>query len=111
MLPWWRTFWMCWVNWTFRRCAPPPRRNSPLAPRCSIPWTILVPALATLREWDVAAQRVWEHSAEFLLERSGRSPEAPRDWRQDVKLACTCADCRELQAFTLDPGAQTHRFR
>jgi hypothetical protein len=28
-----------------------------------------------------------------------------------VKLSCSCADCRELRAFTLDPVEQTHRFR
>ena len=28
-----------------------------------------------------------------------------------MKLSCTCADCRELQAFTLDPAEQGHRFR
>jgi len=73
--------------------------------------TVLVPALAVLHERDVAAQRLWEHSAGFLLERSGVPPESPKDWRQDVKVACKCADCRELQAFTRDPAEQTHRFR
>ena len=48
---------------------------------------------------------------EFLLRRSGQPPAAPTDWRQDVKLSCTCADCRELQTFVLDPVQQTHRFR
>jgi hypothetical protein len=45
------------------------------------------------------------------LRRSGRPPESPTDWRQDVKLSCSCADCRELRAFTLSPVEQTHRFR
>ena len=75
------------------------------------PVTVLVPALASLRDWDGAAASLWEHCAEFLLQRSGRPPESPRDWRQDVKLSCACADCRELQVFTLDPVEQTHRFR
>lgn len=75
------------------------------------PVTILVPALAMIREWNAAAQRLWKHGAEFLLDRSERPPEAPRDWRQDVKLSCSCADCRELQAFTRDPVEQSHRFR
>lgn len=75
------------------------------------PVTIVVPALGSLRAWDGAAARLWRHSAEFLLQRSGRPPEAPRDWRQDVKLSCACDDCRELQAFTLDRAEQVHRFR
>ena len=28
-----------------------------------------------------------------------------------MKIVCRCDDCRELQAFALDPGTQTHRFR
>jgi len=75
------------------------------------PVTILVPALGLICERDDAVARLWEHSAQFLLKRSGRPPEAPQDWRQDVKLSCSCADCRELQNFTLDPVEQTHRFR
>lgn len=75
------------------------------------PVTVLVPALGLLRRRDGAAGRLWEHSTEFLLKRSGKPPEAPRDWRQDVKLSCACADCRELQAFTLDPAERQHRFR
>jgi hypothetical protein len=76
------------------------------------PVIILVPALAVVREQnDAAVARLWEHSAEFLLVRSGEPPTAPKDWRQDIKLSCSCPDCRELQAFTLDPAEQTHRFR
>lgn len=75
------------------------------------PVTILVPALAMIHQWEATAKRLWEHGADFLLQRSGRPPESPREWRQDVKLSCACADCRELQAFTLDPVEQMHRFR
>ena len=75
------------------------------------PVTVLTPALGIICKRDAATQRLWEHSAEFLLQRSGRPPESPKDWRQDVKLSCACADCRELQAFTLDPVEQAHRFR
>ena len=75
------------------------------------PVTVLVPGLALIREWDEAVARLWEHSAAFLLRRSSRPPETPQDWRQDVKLSCSCAECRELRAFTLDPVEQTHRFR
>ena len=75
------------------------------------PVTILVPALRSVHAWDAASMRLWEHSAEFLFKRSGRPPETPKDWRQDVKLSCACPDCRELVAFSLDPVEQTHRFR
>jgi hypothetical protein len=75
------------------------------------PVAVLTPALGLIREWDAAGKTLWEHNAKFLLQRSGRPPEAPKDWRQDVKLSCSCADCRELQVFTLDPVEQMHRFR
>ena len=82
------------------------------------PPTLIVPALQLLRERngdavlrDKEFQRLWCHSAEFLLARSEQPPESPKDWRQDVKIVCRCDDCRELQAFALDPGTQTHRFR
>lgn len=76
------------------------------------PVTMVVPALAKLLEWDAAAQRLWEHSAEFILRRSGQPLLAPTDWRQEIKLVgCACADCRELQAFALDPVERIHRFR
>lgn len=75
------------------------------------PVTILVPALAALRQWDPTAQQLWQHCAAFLLERSERPPEPPRDWRQGARLECKCEDCRELQKFTNDPLEQVHRFR
>jgi len=87
-------------------------------PKMFDPATLMVPALQLLRERngnallsDKEFQRLWCHSAAFLLARSEQSPEPPKDWRQDVKIVCRCDDCRELQAFALDPAAQTHRFR
>jgi hypothetical protein len=75
------------------------------------PVTVLVPALKSTQEADPATRRLWEHSAQFLLERSEFPPAAPADWRQEVELQCSCPDCRELQAFARDPLEQTHRFR
>lgn len=75
------------------------------------PVTILTPALAALQEWDDAIGDLWRHTTEFLLRRSSHPPEAPTDWRQDVQLSCKCDDCRELQAFALNPVEQVHRFR
>ena len=74
------------------------------------PVTILVPALRKIRQQDAAARRLWEHSADFLVKRSGHPPASPTDWRQDVNLSCSCADCRGLQAFALDPDERTRRF-
>jgi hypothetical protein len=82
------------------------------------PATLIVQALQLLRERNSDAvasdkefQRLWCHSAEFLLARSEQTPESPKDWRQDVKIVCGCEDCRELQDFALDPATQMHRFR
>lgn len=75
------------------------------------PVAVLVPALPLLPPFEPAAPELWQHCAQFILQRSELSPEAPRDWHQEEKLSCTCADCRELQAFVSDPVEQIHRFR
>ncbi len=87
-------------------------------PKMFDPAMRIVPALQLLRERngdavlsDKEFQRLWCHSAEFLLTRSEQPPESPKDWRQDVEIVCRCADCRELKAFASDPVTQTHRFR
>lgn len=87
-------------------------------PQMFDPATLIVQALQLLRERNSDArlsdkefQGLWCHSAEFLLARSEQPPEAPKDWRQDVKIVCRCADCRELKAFASDPATQSHRFR
>jgi hypothetical protein len=78
---------------------------------------VIVSALALMRARDrkpISAdddyQHLWHHAATKLLARSEHPPEPPKDWRQARKIRCTCADCRELQAFLLDPVEQTHRF-
>jgi len=82
------------------------------------PATLVVPALEQIhavRTKNAAADssivHLWTNSARFLLERSEFPPEPPSDWRQDVTLSCSCPDCRELQAFSVDPREQIHRFR
>ena len=80
-------------------------------PKVFDPVTTLAPALAEVREGDAAVQSLWNHAVEFLLRRSGQPPAAPRDWRQEVTVTCKCAECRELQAFALNPAEQVHRFR
>jgi hypothetical protein len=70
------------------------------------PATVIVPALQLLSERHVDGvfsdrefQRLWRHSAEFLLRRSEQPPEPPKDWRQAVNISCPCDDCRELQTL------------
>lgn len=82
------------------------------------PGKVMVPALTLLQQRerkgfvsDAAAGRLWVHAAEFLLARSERPPAPPTDWRQDVKIACKCEDCRGLQSFALDAQTQVARFR
>ena len=78
-----------------------------------------VPAIERIRAeqvpmpaaFDRAIQHLWTSAAEFLLLQSEVPPQPPSDWRLDAELSCTCADCRELQAFALDPNASVHRFR
>ena len=43
--------------------------------------------------------------------RSEVPPQPPPDWHLHAELSCTCADCRELQAFARDPIERVHRFR
>jgi hypothetical protein len=73
------------------------------------PVSVLVPAIPLLPK--LAAQALWEHCARFILQRSEHPPAAPHNWRQEEKVSCSCAECRELQAFVADPVAQVHRFR
>jgi hypothetical protein len=75
------------------------------------PVTILVPALGRIRHSDDAVTQLWQHCVDFLIARSGNPPAAPTDWRQNIQLSCSCADCRELQAFVLDPVPPSPRTR
>ena len=59
---------------------------------------------------DADLAKLWQHTVEFLLARSGVLPEPPKDWAQPVTLTCTCQDCRALQAFAADPATQVARF-
>ena len=79
---------------------------------------VIVSALSLMRARDrkpISAdddyQHLWHHAATILLARSEHPPEAPKDWRQEGRIRCTCGDCRELQTFVLDPVERTHRFR
>ena len=60
---------------------------------------------------DSVIQHLWTRAAEFLLIRSEVPPSPPPDWSLQATLSCTCADCRDLQAFARDPTESVHRFR
>ena len=88
-------------------------------PETFSPVTLVVPALEQIyarcgrkaAASDSSVVHLWTRSAEFLLRRSEVPPEPPSDWHLDVRLSCSCPDCRELQAFALDPAERIHRFR
>ena len=54
---------------------------------------------------------LWRHAADFLLARSARPPEEPRDWTIDGDTGCRCEHCRRLRDFCRDPAARVARFR
>ena len=79
---------------------------------------VIVSALSLMRARDrksISAdddyEHLWHQAATILLARSEHPPKAPKDWRQEGSIRCTCGDCRELRTFVLDPVERTHRFR
>ncbi len=53
---------------------------------------------------------LWRHAADFLLARSARPPEEPRDWTIAADTGCRCEHCRRLRDFCKDPAARVARF-
>lgn len=53
---------------------------------------------------------LWRHAADFLLARSAKLPEEPRDWTIGSNVGCRCEHCARLRAFCEDPAARTARF-
>lgn len=53
---------------------------------------------------------LWRHASNYLLARSASPPPAPRDWWIDVKIDCSCEQCRKLQTFCSDRAQTTIRF-
>ncbi len=55
--------------------------------------------------------RLWSHSVEFLLSRSGTRPNRPTDWKLPTdRLDCDCRRCDQLRQFCADPKARSHQF-
>lgn len=80
------------------------------------PDTVLVPAALVFAKraesmaWP-AVGRLREASLDHLRGRIALPLEAPRDWTRTNPLKCTCADCRALGAFLVDPHQQQWRLR
>ena len=79
--------------------------------------TVLIPAVKVLFSKATAgsaARPAWDrlhrHCLEELRSRTATRPEPPRDWTREATVACTCADCRELNAFLKSPNEEIHRF-
>jgi len=53
---------------------------------------------------------LWRHAANFLLARSARPPEEPRDWTIAADTGCRCEHCRRLRDFCKDPATRIARF-
>lgn len=82
------------------------------------PVTLTVPVLARMDgraagacASDDAARWLWKEAAVELLARSEYPPVPPKDWRQDVRLGCTCEQCLVLQAFIRDPNERVLRIK
>ena len=85
-------------------------------PEVVTPDRTLPAVLARLRGEAAAAgtgafARLWRHAANFLLARSARLPEEPRDWTIDADTGCRCEHCRRLRDFCKDPTSRVARFR
>ena len=53
---------------------------------------------------------LWRHAADFLLARSAKPPEEPRNWTIGANVGCRCEHCSRLRDFCKDPAARTARF-
>ena len=79
--------------------------------------TKLIPAVKKLAPFarqtrsGVPFQQLSKHCIDDLKKRTKAKVVMPKDWKQDITLSCTCADCQELQQFLKAPAEQVHRFR
>ncbi len=78
---------------------------------------VLVPAVKKVHSWiDAkspardACEHLLNHCIAELEKLTEKPVEEPKDWTQNIKLKCSCADCKELQQFLLDPKEKVHRF-
>jgi hypothetical protein len=85
-------------------------------PKMYGPDDVLVPAALAFAKrlesapWP-AVRRLREASLDHLRRRIALPLEPPRDWARTNPLKCTCADCRELGAFLVDPSQSQWRLK
>lgn len=84
-------------------------------PAVVTPDRTLPAALARLHAEEGAAGSsafalLWRQAADFLLARSEKHPEEPRDWTIAAEVGCRCEHCQRLSAFCRNPAAQVARF-
>lgn len=79
---------------------------------------VLLPSiqlLSPLATKNHADNRIFQELLEYCIQRlEGLTRETvpePTNWAQEVKLYCSCIDCKELQAFLEDPVKQVHHFK
>jgi predicted 2-oxoglutarate/Fe(II)-dependent dioxygenase YbiX len=85
-------------------------------PKMYRPDDVLVPAaLAFAKQTESATwpavQRLREASLDHLRRRIALPLDAPRDWTRINQINCTCADCRELGVFLVDPHQPQWRLK
>jgi hypothetical protein len=79
---------------------------------------VQIPALLALSSWlgkhleqSSPALSGWLADCREQLEAlTAEKPAPPTDFRREAKVACQCADCRELVAFLKNPQEKVHRF-
>ncbi|OWK36220.1 2OG-Fe(II) oxygenase [Fimbriiglobus ruber] len=78
-----------------------------------------VAALTTLGPWfakhvkkpnEILAKWL-DACCEQLEALTAQEPAAPKDFRREANVSCTCADCDELRQFLKNPAEKVHRFR
>ena len=85
-------------------------------PQTYEPDAVLVPAVLGLtgsaaQQAETAVQRLRTAALEHLRARIAEPLEPPRDWARASAIACSCAHCRELSRFLVDPNHQTWTFK
>ncbi|VAX37320.1 hypothetical protein MNBD_UNCLBAC01-57 [hydrothermal vent metagenome] len=77
----------------------------------------LIPSVQNLHPWLVKQNlnlsvyvRLWKHCVTYL--KSSVAPiKKPTDWFQNIRISCSCSDCKELNIFLKNPIEKEHRFR
>lgn len=78
---------------------------------------VLIPAVKNLHNWiekqtnyKTFYNKLLKHCTLEVQNARSKPVEKPKDWFQDIKIACDCVDCQKLNAFLKDPNEKVHRF-